>query len=177
MGSLNLNVPQQIFVLFYAIFWGTMANALPKWKAFAVPYVFYDAPSVRRVSLAIFTLNVLPIVFFVIVLKALGGSVWQVQKWEVATLVKILASLVPAFGIFGFYKVWMSLMQFWPNTFYSFTVIGGVQQPDQELYANLRNSDLDRRWACGNLLFGFLYIILGLAVPVSVSLVCTGTIW
>jgi hypothetical protein len=79
---LQLNIPQQIFTLFYAITWGTAANSQPRWKAFAWGAIRDDAPSRYRALLSVCLLNVLPLIYFVLVLDWLNfEALWNTIVW------------------------------------------------------------------------------------------------
>src|SRR3970040_2162923 len=76
-GELAMPIPieplQQVFMLFYAIFWGAIANVQPRWKPFQW-HLFFAVPQARRRAIAAFgLLNVLPLIFFAYGMWALYG--------------------------------------------------------------------------------------------------------
>jgi hypothetical protein len=158
---LQLNVPQQIFTLFYAITWGTAANSLPRWKAFAWGAIRADVPSMWRAWLSVFLLNVLPLVYFVSVLGWLSSeTVWNTTAWW-----KIFASILPAFAPFGFYRIWTSVVQRWSEFYYG--RLPGRNVMWQQIGIELRPGDLDRH-CLGNFLWGAVYALFG---PVAIFIV------
>ena len=169
---MSLNIPQQIFVLFYAIFWGTVASTLPRWKAFAFPYVFHNQTEVKqtsqqRVVLSILMLNLVPILFFVCMLKVLTGPAWEVRAWGWSATLRITAGLVAAFAIFAFYRFWLWAVlsrreaYYWP--------LDADAALFKQLYPGLSANDLDPRWARGNLLFALFYLVIVLLAVLGVS--------
>src|ERR1035437_2709521 len=96
----GLNAPQTVFCLFYAIFWGLVANAQIRWKAFDWPPAFAGrrseiklAPSWKRLKRSICYLTCLPILLFLVLVAALNvpaPSTW----WRL--MVQLLAASVAA---------------------------------------------------------------------------------
>jgi hypothetical protein len=114
-----MNVPQQIFVVFYAILWGTAANAQPRWRAFQWGQIFRDRFTWKRILLSFFLLNVIPILFFIHMYWVLSKEFWWFNtpaSW--AGTVRLLGAVVPGFAAFGFYRLWMATVQKWPTLFY-----------------------------------------------------------
>src|SRR5882724_6402650 len=117
--AIDLNVPQQVFTIFYAISWGTAANAQPRWKAFAVGVLGQDRPSRWRFILSFLLLNLLPFLFFAISLKSLAPSPWcSVTSWGFRTLWLVFVSMVLALAPFGFYRMWTAAVQSHPMRYY-----------------------------------------------------------
>lgn len=158
MTNVNLNAAQTVFALFFAISWGTVANAQPKWKAFAWGQ-FREHRTIQRLFLSILFLNAVPVVFFVTVLCLLGGPRWTLVAWDTRAGLQMIAAVVPAFGTFGFLRIWTSVVQWKTQWFY----------PDERerrlLGIDLLPADLNPKWARGNFLFGVAYVLIGLAVP------------
>jgi len=101
---LQLGVPQQVFMLFFAIFWGAVASVQPRWKAFQFPLMFHPQLSnvFMRVILAIFLLNLLPILYFGYILWCTHGRGPMPADSTFLAIIKILIQgILPAFGIFG----------------------------------------------------------------------------
>ena len=113
-----MNGLQNIFAIFFAIFWGTMAGSLPRWKAFQYPLICRIPEVTRRVSLSFVLLNLFPILFF-------GWTMWVLKDrairdpWTVWTISQIIThSVIPAISVFGFYRLWLAIIEFCPRTFY-----------------------------------------------------------
>lgn len=167
---LELNVPQQAFTLFYAINWGTAANSQPRWKAFAWGAIGEDQASRRRAWLSVFLLNILPLIYFVVVLRVLDCPPWRdLDQWSLLTASRIFVSVLPAFAPFGFYRVWIGVVEKWREHFYRPLPIigddGKTEEPLeiwQEIGLELKlKSDLNKKWAAGNSFWGVVYIALG----------------
>ena len=116
---LQLNIPQQAFTLFYAINWGTAANSQPRWKAFAWGAIAEDPASGRRACLSTLLLTLIPLAYFVLILWGLGSSTWDnLDQWNWTTFWKVFVSILPALAPFGFYRIWISIVEKWVNFFY-----------------------------------------------------------
>ena len=147
---------REIFLVFFAIFWGTAANAQPRWKAFHYPFVF-DSPKILvRLVWSMLVLNILPISLFVFVLLRLPES----MPGQIDTL-SVLRGVVPAFAPFGVYRIWLSGIEGVPSMFYhdkayieAHRVLAKAPEPNREEL----KIDHGRWWA--NLLFGLLYVSL-----------------
>lgn len=117
---MDLRSEQQVFMLFFAIIWGTVANVQPRWKAFQLP-LFFRVPVARnRVLLSVAVLNVLPLVFFGYALWALAEHLetpWARPFAAAAHLV--VHGIIPAFAVFGFYRLWVGIVELWPTCFYA----------------------------------------------------------
>jgi hypothetical protein len=172
--GLQLNLPQQIFTLFYAITWGTAANSQPRWRAFAWGAIFMDAPARRRAVLSTVILNVLPSIYFVFVLWSMSTRGWaDLSKWDFNALWKTFMAIIPALAPFGFYRVWTGCVASLRGYFYG--IPKGWKSGDDKpqtwskigLDLNI-DSELNREFALGNLLFGNIYILLGLLVAAVV---------
>jgi hypothetical protein len=95
-----------MFVIFYAIFWGTIGNVQGPWKMFQWPLL--HLPHVlARLVLSMPLLNVCPIVFFAVAFFLLRNTPTDApSQWTfLATLRQTVAGVIPAFAIFGFYRV------------------------------------------------------------------------
>jgi hypothetical protein len=102
----TMNDAQTIFAVFYAIFWGSQFNVIPRWKPFNFGILFdKEIKHVsRRISLALLIFNILPIIYFIIIFLLLNGlNICETQRkcWIYISTV-LLCSIIPAFGIFGF---------------------------------------------------------------------------
>jgi len=114
-----LNTPQQIFLVFFAIFWGTSSGAWPRWKMFHWPLFYYSRQVRCRILLSIVLLNVVPLLYFVLIMYLLRGNV---QDDPFSTLYSayyyVLPVVLPAFAVFGFYRFWIGIVELWPLRFY-----------------------------------------------------------
>lgn len=154
-----MNEIQQVYVIFFAIFWGVMASAQPRWKAFHWCYI--HMPHVRnRLILSMAILNVLPILFFAGALWILRGPAQSASSWTAGTVANIvLLGVVPAFSTFGFYRLWFGLVELSPDSFY--------QKDEQGRYITEDDSKAEVHITpiAGpkNEAFGFAYIAVGAA--------------
>lgn len=170
LSMLQLNVPQQVFMLFYAIIWGTAANAQPRWKAFAWGAAARDPHSRRRAWLSVILLNLLPLLYFVLILRVLSFHVWNdLGSWNFSTAVSVFVSIVPAFAPFGFYRIWTAVVPRYRNYFYGIPATddeaGEIARPPawKEIGIDLKpESDLNEKWVVGNFWWGVVYVLAGL---------------
>lgn len=157
-----MNETQNIFVVFYAIFWGTAANAQPRWKAFQLLLTFQFKRVTYRVALSFLLLNVLPILYFGWTIWMLSGSHLAVKSWDIGSIARlVLHSVVPAFATFGFYRMWIGVIELDPDFFYFAT-----DQDVPERFSAVEPSVefLKIRTGVGprNILYALLYILAGL---------------
>jgi hypothetical protein len=114
-----MNTSQQIFVVFFAIFWGTSSNAWPRWKPFQWTLVPFSCRIFLRVAVSFAMLNVIPVLYFICILRKLGGSIdVDALSSFPGTCGVVLPAVVPAFAVFGFYRIWISAIEFCPAWFY-----------------------------------------------------------
>jgi hypothetical protein len=153
-----MTTTQQIFVIFFAIFWGTTANAWPHWKPFHWTFLFYSWRVCGRVLWSMLVLNVAPVFVFGWALMKLGRDGAQtVLGWN-----EILSGIVPAFAVFGIYRIWIAGIELYPSAFYYDD--DAEQEKD---HPELKGSDptikglklSGKRWFI-NLLFGSVYVIV-----------------
>ncbi|MFA6978020.1 MAG: hypothetical protein WC209_01755 [Ignavibacteriaceae bacterium] len=114
--DMGLNITQQIFTLFFAIAWGTAANSQPRWGAFAYANIcgLEGGKVFRRILLSWIILNIAPICYFVLVLGSLNNASWNNLKlypWSACMYWRLVLVIITAFAPFGFYKLWMGLVQ------------------------------------------------------------------
>jgi hypothetical protein len=100
-------------MVFYAIFWGGIFNALTKWKAFQLPLIKKLPEVSRRVCLSFIILNIMPILYFAIILFILSFI-----QFDVTIISIIIIGIIPAFGIFGFYRLWFGIIELFPSKYY-----------------------------------------------------------
>ena len=153
---------QQIFTLFFAIFWSIVANAQPKWKAFQYTFFLRIWQTTFRIIISFLILNILPILYFCTILWLLRNDV-LIEPWTQNTLKQIvLHGIVPAFAIFGFYRIWISFIEFFPRFFYRENV-NGTQYPSDKIEPTLKSLEIPtdyKHWvnAIMNLIWGLIYI-------------------
>ena len=157
-----MNETQNIFIVFYAIFWGTAANAQPRWKAFQIPLLFRFKQVRHRVALSFLLLNIVPILYFGWTMWMLSGSLLSIQSWNISSIaLLVLHSVIPAFPTFGFYRMWIGVIELNPYFFYLPTDQDvpegfGVSEPSvEQLKIQTRVGPL-------NILYASLYILAGL---------------
>jgi hypothetical protein len=170
--DLPLTVSQQIFILFYAITWGTAANSQPRWRAFAWGAVCKSKEALWRALLSFFLLNVLPLAYFAFVLLLLGSGGWaNIEKWDSNAFWKALATTVPALSPFGFYRIWTGIVECRSQFFYGIdwkTWEGERPAALTEFGITLDRSDLNPDFACPNIMFGSAYVVIGFLLAVGI---------
>jgi len=158
-----MNIAQQLFVVFFAICWGTSSNAWPRWKPFHWTFVFEHREVSRRVGLSMLLLNFFPIAYFAIVLAWLGeGGPSAGPLGALSWAREVARGVSPAFAVFGLYRIWFGVIECCPSTFY---------MTDAALPADLKEVEptsdslkiVHRGWRV-NVLFGAAYVFLPLLV-------------
>lgn len=164
-----MNAMQQIFCLFFAVFWGIVGNVQPRWKAFHWPYVRDKGfpHAARRLCLSMVLLNVLPITYFGVALCCLASP--PQSPWPpTSVLPLIIFGVLPAFAGFSFYRIWLSFVEHNPDRYYPkhksgtfYTTEDQVQRcdPEVKLY-------LSRSTARGNMFAGVGYLVFGIVLLV-----------
>ena len=100
---------QDLFVLFFAIFWGGIMNVSGRWRMFQ-PVLRYPR-ILSRFCLSLLMMVFLPIWYFAWQLQCIGGM-------EPSSTSAVLASVLPSLGIFVFYRLWMVIIELMPRRFY-----------------------------------------------------------
>jgi hypothetical protein len=159
-----LPLAQTIFTLFFAIFWGAIANVHARFKPFG--FLGSGNNDGKRIVLSLVLLNVLPIIYFVAVFFMLGLSTWRIQGWSWAAALKTFLSVLAAFGIFGFYRLEIAVIEKWPHAFYGELELCKRRQEHP--------TDYDERLALRNLASGLAYILIALGAPLAVAM---GRLW
>src|SRR6266571_2067092 len=108
-----MNASQQIFVLFFAIFWGTSSNAWPRWKPFHWTFFGSSLRITMRVVLSMVLLNLIPVIYFAWAIKRLAPVGTAAPNTRA-----VLFGVVPAFAVFGLYRLWFSVIELFPTAFY-----------------------------------------------------------
>jgi hypothetical protein len=117
-----MNDNQTVFTVFYAIFWGSVANVQPRWKAFQLPLVFDLKFARRRAFLSVVIFNLFPLAFYAWILSLLNQSGGIDKSWSFYDFARFISRcVVPAFAAFGFYRLWLSIVEMCPKYFYSST--------------------------------------------------------
>jgi hypothetical protein len=175
----EFRVHQIVFMLFFAIFWGAVANVQPRWKAFQFPLMFRrELRNVfLRVVLAILLLNLLPIVYFGYILWATHGRGPMSADSTFLSITKtLIQGILPAFGIFGLYRAWLGIVELRPSWFYKskpddVPVKYRHVEPTYRLdYQEKREPsepvvDLGTDAGKGNLFAAMIYLIVGCISP------------
>lgn len=180
--AMKLGVHQEVFMLFFAIFWGATANVQPRWKAFQFPLIFTSGLRwnvLRRVCFAVILLNLIPVVYFGYILysTSLPGRGPAESDTMILVVAKILIQgVVPALGMFGIYRLWLATVELKPGLFYK-------SKPDDvpELYRHVEPTyrlsykehrcssepvvDLGKDAGKRNLLAAVIYLLVGLISP------------
>lgn len=160
-----MNETQTLFSLFFAIFWGAVANVQPRWKAFHWPFLRVSEAR-NRLFLSIALFNILPIVFFAFSLFALAGP--RVSQWTfTATVCVVIFGIFPAFSIFGFNRLWLGIVESNVEAFYP--------KGQDGKYITEDNSPLDTQpmpeASKGNIIAGIGYLVFAIVFVVIYWLV------
>jgi hypothetical protein len=169
---LEVQALQAVFMLFYAIFWGAIANAQPRWKAFQWPLI--TLPRVRRrVIVALILLNLVPLIFFAYAMCSLHNRGPTVATPFAGSLHYLIRGVVPAFAVFGMYRLWLAAVELYPDGFYE-----SKEQAIDEKYRHVeptyryrldcrKGPVVDLGEDCGkmNMLFGLVYILVSALAP------------
>jgi hypothetical protein len=192
----TMNDAQTIFSVFYAIFWGAIFSVSARWKAFNFGAIFDKGVKnvTKRIVLAKLIFNILPILYFILVLYLLSlkdDLCPQQKECLVDFSTMVLSGIIPAFGIFGFYRLWMGIIEYrcWvcisekkPQIYYleRFDIplkyrgcrsTENVPEPSIEKLGILDSSEHSWR---NNIIVGFAYITLsglGLKQPILISFI------
>jgi H+/Cl- antiporter ClcA len=162
----SLNIPQTVFCLFFAIFWGLVANAQIRWKAFDWPLAWAGrkdtdyAPSCKRLWLSVRYLIILPTVLFV-VFAVIFAKV-PARGFGTNLVVQFLSSIVAAQVAFAPYRFWLSRIELSPQVFYYPDPINPLRyytQPNSDSELPLA---LDPKWSHINRNVAWLYIVVSI---------------
>lgn len=163
MERLSLNVPQQVFVVFFAVMWGAIHNVMGRWQAFDTGRLPRDSFAARRFALATAMLSVAPVVVFAFIIGVLlRDDIWEIKGWDTFAFFKILAAALPSLTLLGFYRFWLCAVQLRPRWFYHPT----WRLDWSELYPNLRPTrDLEAEAGWPNFRFGLYYLFGPILLP------------
>lgn len=100
---MTLSPAQQVFMVFYAILYGTSLGSLSSF----VPFPWGDIDTrkrLRRIPLSLFVLNILPFVYFLVMFFLLKSQPFCFHNWfqKLFALLVLLSSL----GVFAFYRLY-----------------------------------------------------------------------
>jgi len=178
----QFGIHQQVFMLFFAIFWGATANVQPRWKAFQFPLVFKRGLRwnvCRRVCLALLLLNLIPILYFgyVLFVTSLPGRGPADTDAPLLVVGKILVQgVVPALGMFGIYRLWLAIVELRPSLFYK-SKPDEVPEEYRHVEPTYRLDFRDKRFESepvvdlgsdagrGNLLAALAYLLVAMVSP------------
>lgn len=171
---MSLNVSQNIFTIFFAIFWGTVSSAWPRWKPFHWGLGLFKCKTGFRLVVALSLLNVFPLFFAGVTLHCLSVvddsnyNPYGVVQW----LVLFIVSVVPAFSIFGMSRMFAALMALSPCSFYYskeelesmglFREVGHKFEPDLESLG-LENATI---YGVEDFSIGVMYVVMSACVAV-----------
>jgi len=176
---MTLETHQNVFIVFFAIFWGAVANVQPRWKAFQWPLMFKPELRVvlRRVLLAFLVMNVLPVVYFGLTLWIIDGRGPSDSDSLARSAAKlVMQGVLPAFGMFALYRIWLGIVELWPDCFYKHEVKDIPeryrhveptyrQRWNETKESNMPVVDLGEDAGSGNLLAALFYLILAHLLP------------
>jgi hypothetical protein len=170
----SLNAPQTVFCLFYAIFWGLVANAQIRWKAFDWPLAVAGrsdsnyAPSWKRLKRSVVYLTWLPVFLFVVIVALL--TVAPPRPLGGRLIIQLAGAVLAAHAAFSPYRLWLSGVERFPGDFYYRTPPpaepAGTAPSAAGLYASQPRQKedilLDPKWADTNRQVGRSYVGLSL---------------
>ena len=166
-----MNEFQQIFTVFFAIFWGATASVQGRWKMFNYPLYRLIRPQVRnRLLLSHVLLNICPLVFFAWTMAVLKQ--YNCTEWTALGIIRIvIRSVLPASAVFGFYRLWVGIIEIHPQSYYrkgdNFSVNGTrISSTVEPTIKSLElHEELAKRSCCINITVALIYIVFGLLGP------------
>lgn len=165
-----------VFMLFFAIAWGVAANVQGRWKAFHWPLIHRIKQARRRAILSFFFFNLFPFFFFGYVMWVLSNrGQTSSSDFFVAIPELVLQAMIPALANFGFYRIWLGLIELNYKLFYETdpenldeefryvepTVRFGI--PDSEPKSPVIY--IGPHTGLPNLIWGIIYVIVGFITP------------
>jgi hypothetical protein len=153
-----MNAAQKIFVVFFAIFWGTTANAWPKWTPFHWTFLTYSRRVASRILWSVVMLNIFPVLFFAWMLQRLGGETALSIGWA-----SVMSGVIPAFAVFGLYRLWVAGIELCPTAFYYQSLDDLLAQRKVDLSHVEPTMDslyLKPKWWWANALWGVMYMVV-----------------
>lgn len=176
-----MTTTQQVFVVFFAIFWGGVFNVLARWKMFNWPLLSYRQVKCR-LALSTLMFNLLPLLTFALFFWLLSGtppSLLAEKRWYVI-MPWTIAGVLPAFAIFGFYRLWLGIVECCRETFYMHKSphepdekgpdTTGPDRIDSKVEPSIESLALDSKWSRNNLVVGVAYIAFALISALAAAL-------
>jgi hypothetical protein len=162
----GLNLSQTVFSLFYAIFWGLVANGQIRWKSFDWPLAIAGrtdpayAPSWERLKHSFWYLSVVPILLYLVLVTILTPISAQPESPRV--VFQLLAAVVTAQAAFAPYRLWLARMEATPGRFfYPTSPIEANEYSSQPWQLERDRFHLDPKWAPINQCVAWMYIGVG----------------
>jgi hypothetical protein len=167
--ELALNVPQQLFAIFFAIDWGTSSNVWSRWKPFQWPMVCKSSRIRTRTELSLLILNLVPLLYFAWIQWILSGKVQFDPLSRFGFFCQLIVSSIgPAFAVFGFYRIWIGIVESCPNCFYydyANDLTMGLELRlwmTDKIEPSIRSLDITRWSWWRNIVVGAGYVILAM---------------
>jgi hypothetical protein len=165
----TLEIPLRVFVVFYAIGWGMLANVLPRWKAFDTGrFCVADRQDRRwvqnRLVWSLLWLTLMPALYFAGWLVFFGPyPTWHLTSWGFRSFALVFSAALAAWlPPFGFYRIWVSGVQRCAKCFYP---LDWEDCKWDRRFPDLPKDDLDPDHACGNLLWAGINLAISLGLP------------
>ncbi len=162
----GLNAPQTVFCLFFAIFWGLVANAQVRWKAFDWPLAIAGRTdttfkqSRSRIWRSLWYLSFVPVLLFLGLISILVFVPERGYDWHMA--IQLAFAVLAAHAAFAPYRFWLSAMERNPGRFYYQPAPELGKTTPSGLYAaqpwSVRELRLESTWAPKNLCAAWLYV-------------------
>lgn len=153
-----MTTTQSIFLVFFAIFWGVIASVQGRWKMFQWPLINHRHVRVR-IFLSMLLANFAPIVFFLGVFFLLRNTpMTTTSQWDWSqTCRQVLGGILPAFAVFGFYRLWLGIVEATPKWYYQ-------SQADQPpnlsgIEPTIEWLGIKRKYSPRNILVALLYLV------------------
>jgi len=178
-----MTVAQNLFAVFFAIFSGFVGSVQLRWNMF--PWAEVDlcdfwvilskllcrrrrragAFSARcnyraayRLLLSTVLLNLIPLAYFIIVFFVLRKASNSTEDWDLFTAAfQTTWGILPSFAAFGFYRLWIGIVQCCPRSFYNLR--------DRRKLKLVRVE----RYRTPNIVFGVLYVLIPLLVAILMA--------
>jgi len=163
VNELYMNVNQQIFMVFFAIVWGTTTSVHGRWNMY--PFALYKdiSPQTgKRLLLSLGLMTLAPLIFFGFVMVQLDQ--YKEVEWTFLGTSKVLIhSVLPAFAVFGFYRLWVAIVELFPESFYRKKVEDqGIPLEIEPTLESLGLKDKEKvnKWGYMNFAIALIYIVV-----------------
>jgi hypothetical protein len=120
--------------------------------------------SAYRLVVSVLILNLLPLLYFILVLFIMTRRPWNMTSWAWPAPLLIFGAVLSGFAAFAFYRLWMGIILLSPRCFYGFD----AKKIDRLKYPDLKDGDLDPRWCVGSFAAAILYVFVSLA-PLAIA--------